>query len=111
MELVADIALNSYHHISRVRVGQFLSLKCVCKLHAKLPTHMWGCGRVCACASDAVAITQHTVPFLLFPSLPFPSVIGKNKRDETCEIKLSLCLTRLHALKAYWEWRYGSTHF
>jgi hypothetical protein len=26
------------------------------------------------------------------------------------KIKLSLCLTKHHAMKAYWEWRYNSTH-
>jgi hypothetical protein len=25
--------------------------------------------------------------------------------------KLSLCLTKYHAMKTYWEWRYISTHF
>jgi hypothetical protein len=25
-------------------------------------------------------------------------------------IRLSLCLTKHHAMKAYWEWRYSSTH-
>jgi hypothetical protein len=26
------------------------------------------------------------------------------------KVKLSLCLTKHHAIKAYWEWRYSSTH-
>jgi len=26
------------------------------------------------------------------------------------KVKLSLCLTKYHAMKAYWVWRYGFTH-
>jgi hypothetical protein len=26
------------------------------------------------------------------------------------KVKLSLCLTKHHAMKTYWEWRYSSTH-
>jgi hypothetical protein len=26
------------------------------------------------------------------------------------KVNLSLCLTKHHAMKAYWEWRYSSTH-
>jgi hypothetical protein len=26
------------------------------------------------------------------------------------KVKLSLCLTKHNAMKAYWEWRYSSTH-
>jgi hypothetical protein len=26
------------------------------------------------------------------------------------KVQLSLCLTKHHAMKTYWEWRYSSTH-
>jgi hypothetical protein len=29
---------------------------------------------------------------------------------EVIKVKLSLCLTKYHAMKTYWEWRYSSTH-
>jgi hypothetical protein len=30
--------------------------------------------------------------------------------ENDVKVKLSLCLTKHHAMKAYWEWRYSSIH-
>jgi hypothetical protein len=35
---------------------------------------------------------------------------GRIKLEVKVKVKLSLCLTKHHAMKAYWEWRYSSTH-
>jgi len=37
--------------------------------------------------------------------------ISKPKADRAIHnVKLSLCLTKHHSMKAYWEWRYSATH-
>jgi hypothetical protein len=36
--------------------------------------------------------------------------LARIKVKAKVKVKLSLCLTKHHVMKAYWEWRYSSTH-
>jgi hypothetical protein len=50
------------------------------------------------------------------PELKVYTVTEDRKEFSCCKpallvkVKLSLCLTKHHAMKEYWEWRYSSTH-